>query len=107
MSRYPKNLQRLGASTALHREAMAMEREDRTRLAPAPVKYPNGGGIKAMSGNIESLDKKHNTERDALDAKHAAEKAALEHKHSEERKKFRGSNSIVKPQQVTAKVRGK
>lgn len=60
-----------------------------------------------MAGNMESLDKKHNAERDALDAKHAAEKAAMEHKQSEERKKFRGSNSIVKPQQVTAKVRSK
>lgn len=77
-----------------------------TRLAPAPVKYPNGGGLKAMA-NMQSLDKKHNAERDALDAQHAAEKAALEHKQSEERKKFRGSNSIVKPQQVTAKVKGK
>lgn len=77
-----------------------------TRLEPAPLKYPNGGGLKAM-GNMESLDKKHNAERDALDAKHDAEKAALEHKQYQERKKFRGSSGIVKPQQVTAKVKGK
>lgn len=75
----------------------------------APAELPNGGqgGFLKMAngGNIESLDRKHNTERDALDAKHAAEKAAMEHKHSEERKKFRSSNTIATPSQVTSRVR--
>lgn len=78
------------------------------KLAPADL--PNGGqgGFltkMANNGSIESLDKKHNTERDALAAKHAAEMAAMDHKHSEERKKFRGSSTIPSPKPVTAKVR--
>jgi hypothetical protein len=56
-----------------------------TRLKPAPVPYPNGGGLKAM-GTSKTLQSKQKAEMDALDAKHEADKAALVHKQAEERK---------------------
>ena len=49
------------------------------KLAPAPLAYPNGGGLKAMSTKapksqsleIEALQKKHEVEIQKLKEKHA------------------------------------
>jgi hypothetical protein len=50
-----------------------------TKLKPAPVKYPNGGGMSNMSPKpLES----HKLEVDAMEAKHKAELAKLKEKHA-------------------------
>lgn len=79
-----------------------MKRE--TKLTPAPLAFPNGGGLKAMSGNGKTLAKKHSAESDALEAEYAAKKAALEHKQEKERQA--NPAPIVAPGKVTARVKG-
>jgi hypothetical protein len=54
-----------------------------TRLTPAPVAFPNGGGLKAMANKNS---KRHQLERDALAAKHEVERAKLQEKHANESK---------------------
>ena len=51
-----------------------------TKLEPAPLKYPNGGGLKTMAQKapasqkleMEALQKKHEVEVQKLKEKHAA-----------------------------------
>lgn len=50
-----------------------------TKVKPAPLSYPNGGGLKAMARGpksqqleIEALQKKHEVELQKLKEKHAA-----------------------------------
>ena len=51
-----------------------------TKLEPAPLKYPNGGGLKTMAQKapasqkleMEALQKKHEVEIQKLKEKHAA-----------------------------------
>jgi hypothetical protein len=50
-----------------------------TKLAPAPLKYPNGGGLKAITGASAAVKK---AEVNAMEAKHALERAKLKEKHS-------------------------
>ena len=49
-----------------------------TKLKPAPLKFPQGGGLKAMSNTPKS----QGLEMDALKAKHKVEIAKLEEKHA-------------------------
>ena len=49
-----------------------------TKLKPAPLKFPQGGGLKAMSNTPKS----QSLEMDALKAKHKVEIAKLEEKHA-------------------------
>lgn len=56
-----------------------MENHKGTRLKPASLKYPNGGGLKAMATapksqklEMEALQKKHEVEIQKLKEKHAA-----------------------------------
>lgn len=51
-----------------------------TKLEPAPLKYPNGGGLKAMSK--KQTPKSQQLEVEALKKKHEAELARLQEKHS-------------------------
>lgn len=51
-----------------------------TKLEPAPLKYPNGGGIKAMTGR--TAPKSQKLEIEALKKKHEVELAKLQEKHS-------------------------
>ena len=52
----------------------------RTKLEPAPLKYPNGGGLKTMAQKapvsqkleMEALQKKHEVEIQKLKEKHAS-----------------------------------
>jgi hypothetical protein len=49
------------------------------KLTPAPLAYPNGGGLKTMGSKpLES----HKLEVEALEAKHKAEMARLKEKHA-------------------------
>ena len=50
-----------------------------TKLEPAPLKFPNGGGLKSMATapksqklEVEALQKKHEMEIQKLKEKHAA-----------------------------------
>jgi hypothetical protein len=56
-----------------------MENHNGTKLKPAPLKFPNGGGLKAMATGpksqkleMEALQKKHEVEMQKLKEKHAA-----------------------------------
>jgi hypothetical protein len=51
-----------------------------TKLEPAPLKYPNGGGIKAMTSR--QAPKSQKLEIEALKKKHEVELAKLQEKHS-------------------------
>lgn len=53
------------------------------KLKPAPVPYPNGGGIAAMNKKQSASQK---LEVEALQKKHEAELARLKEKHSKENK---------------------
>jgi len=54
-----------------------------TKLEPAPVAYPNGGGLKNMAnGN----SKRQKLEREALLKQHEVEIAKLAEKHANENK---------------------
>ena len=54
-----------------------------TKLEPAPVKYPNGGGLKAMAnGN----GKRQQLEREALVKQHELALIKLAEKHASENK---------------------
>jgi hypothetical protein len=53
-----------------------------TRVKPAPLKYPNGGGIRqSMSGTKGVSPAVIKASREALEAKHAAERVKFEDKH--------------------------
>ena len=54
-----------------------------TKLKPAPIKYPNGGGLASMSTKPRESQK---LEVDAMEAKHKAELAKLKEKHAKENK---------------------
>jgi len=54
-----------------------------TKLDPAPLAYPNGGGLKAMATKPRESQR---LEVEALEAKHSAELARLTEKHSKENK---------------------
>jgi hypothetical protein len=54
-----------------------------TKLDPAPLAYPNGGGLKAMGTKPRESQR---LEVEALEAKHKAEIARLKEKHSKENK---------------------
>ncbi|CAB4166921.1 hypothetical protein UFOVP964_20 [uncultured Caudovirales phage] len=63
-----------------------------TRVRPAPLRYPNGGGLAGMSNGNGKTQK---LERDALEAKHEVERSKLSDKHTKENK----------PKPVTAKAK--
>ena len=50
-----------------------------TKLKPADIKYPDGGGLKAMA---EKRTPTQTLEMDLLQKKHALEMAKLKEKHS-------------------------
>lgn len=52
-----------------------------TKVVPAPLAYPNGGGLKTMANKPRESQK---LEVDALEAKHKAEIAKLKEKHAKE-----------------------
>ena len=52
-----------------------------TKIAPAPLAFPNGGGLKHVS---TGAGKRQKLERDALEAKHEVERAQLAEKHAKE-----------------------
>ena len=52
-----------------------------TKLKPAPLAYPNGGGLAAMANKPRASQR---LEVEAMEAKHAAELAKLKEKHSKE-----------------------
>ena len=54
-----------------------------TKLKPAPVPYPNGGGLAAMNKRQSSAQK---LEVEALQKQHEAELARLKEKHVNENK---------------------
>lgn len=54
-----------------------------TKLKPAPVPYPNGGGFSAMATRKKASQK---LEVEALQKKHEAEIARLHEKHTQENK---------------------
>lgn len=56
-----------------------MAANKQTKLAPAPLAYPNGGGLKRITGASAAVKK---AEIAHLEAKHALEKAKLKEKHS-------------------------
>ena len=49
-----------------------------TKVKPAPLAYPNGGGLKYMA----TAPKSQKLEMDALKAKHAVEVQKLKEKHA-------------------------
>lgn len=52
-----------------------------TKLKPAPLTYPNGGGLAAMATKPRASQK---LEVEALKKKHEVELAKLQEKHSKE-----------------------
>ena len=50
-----------------------------TKVQPAPLKYPNGGGLNIMA---KKTPKSQKLEMDALKAKHEVEIAKLQEKHA-------------------------
>lgn len=54
-----------------------------TKLKPAPVTFPDGGGLSAMATKPRESQQ---LEVDAMEAKHKAELAKLKEKHSKENK---------------------
>jgi len=54
-----------------------------TKIKPAPVPYPNGGGFNAMATRKKTSQK---LEVEALQKKHEAELARLNEKHTQENK---------------------
>lgn len=52
-----------------------------TRLKPAPLTYPNGGGLASMATKPRQSQK---LEVEAMQKKHEAELAKLKEKHSKE-----------------------
>jgi hypothetical protein len=60
-----------------------MEQHGGTKLKPAPLKFPNGGGLASMATKPRASQK---LEVEALEAKHAAELAKLKEKHMSENK---------------------
>ena len=60
-----------------------------SKLGPAPLTYPNGGGLKAMA------DKKPESQRlevEALAKKHEADMAKLKEKHAKMNKPMKAAN---------------
>jgi hypothetical protein len=49
-----------------------------TKILPAPLAYPNGGGLKTMANKTPESQR---LEMEALEAKHKVEKAKLSEKH--------------------------
>lgn len=64
-----------------------------SKVKPAPVPFPNGGGIRAMSG---SGNKRQALEREALAKQHEVELAKLAEKHANENKPKVGKSKNVK-----------
>jgi len=58
------------------------------KLEPAPLIYPNGGGLKAMAGK---QPESHRLEVEALAKKHEAEMAKLKEKHAKMTKPMTGA----------------
>ena len=52
-----------------------------SKLTPAPLTYPNGGGLSAMAQKPRASQK---LEVEAMEAKHKAELAKLKEKHAKE-----------------------
>jgi hypothetical protein len=52
-----------------------------TKLKPAPLKYPDGGGLSTMTTKPRESQQ---LEVDAMEAKHKAELAKLKEKHAKE-----------------------
>jgi len=52
-----------------------------TKLKPAPLAYPNGGGLAAMANKPRASQK---LEVEAMEAKHKAELSKLKEKHAKE-----------------------
>ena len=52
-----------------------------TKLKPAPLKYPDGGGLKAMATKPRASQQ---LEVEAMEAKHKVELAKLKEKHAKE-----------------------
>ena len=50
-----------------------------TKIKPAPLAYPDGGGLKTMANRTPESQK---LEMEALEAKHKVEKAKLAEKHA-------------------------
>jgi len=50
-----------------------------TKLKPAPVKYPDGGGLASMATQPKES---HKLEVEAMEAKHKAELAKLKERHA-------------------------
>ena len=65
-----------------------------TKLEPAPVRHPNGGGLKASAPKTPESQK---LELQALEAKHKVEIAKLKEKHA----------SANKPKPIKAKKNAK
>jgi hypothetical protein len=51
------------------------------KVKPAPVPFPNGGGLKAVG---QKNARRQQLEREALDKKHEIERVKLEEKHGKE-----------------------
>lgn len=66
-----------------------------TKIKPAPLTYPNGGGMKAMA----TKPKSQSLEMEALEAKHKVEIQKLKEKHA--------STNIPKVKAKTPKVKAK
>ena len=54
-----------------------------TKLKAAPLPYPNGGGLKAMSNGKNAV---YDAQRKALEAKHEQERTELEFKIKQDAK---------------------
>jgi hypothetical protein len=54
-----------------------------TKILPAPLAYPNGGGLKTMANKKPESQK---LEMEALEAKHKVEIAKLSEKHAKSNK---------------------
>lgn len=62
-----------------------------TKIHPAPLAYPNGGGLQAMASKKPESQK---LEFEALEAKHKVEMAKLKEKHA----------NANKPKPISAKA---
>ena len=68
-----------------------------TKIKPAPLKYPNGGGLKAAA---QKAPASQGLEMEALEAKHKVEIAKLKEKHA-------SANKVkANPSKVKAKKNG-
>lgn len=70
--------------------------EHSSKVEPAPLKYPNGGGLKAMATNKAPASQR--LEVEALKKKHEVELAKLQEKHAKSNKPQR---SVTKPPRRT------